>query len=170
MLIIPAASALPKTYETVVKAVSAHGYSIEALHIPSVGLETGDGAREGEPPTMYDDAKFIAARVAGLADAGNDVLLITHSYGGVPATEVVRGLSKAERGKHGKEGGIVGLAYMTSLVPEVGMPALTTSPAPLMVVGVSCSLRYTDVDMNKIRQANGRHRMTAGSTTRTSHS
>ncbi|KAI6088565.1 Alpha/beta hydrolase fold-1 [Hypoxylon rubiginosum] len=140
LIIIPAASALPLFYEMVIDGVSRHGYDIEALHIPSVGLATG--ARPGEPPNMYEDAAFISAHVTGLADAGHDVLLITHSYGGTPATESVQGLSKKERLKQGKNGGIVGIAYMNSLVPEVGHPASSTVGAaaplagqPLMVVG-----------------------------------
>ncbi|GAW22174.1 hypothetical protein ANO14919_117090 [Xylariales sp. No.14919] len=139
MLIVPAASALPLLYDTVVQGVARHGYDIKVLHIPSLGLETG--VRAGEPPNMYDDAAFIAAHVVALADSGHDVLLITHSYGGTPATESIRGLSKSERLKQGKNGGVVGLAYMTSLVPEVGHPASTsvgTAPKgqqPLMLIG-----------------------------------
>ncbi|OTB00613.1 hypothetical protein M426DRAFT_65562 [Hypoxylon sp. CI-4A] len=139
LVIIPAASALPLFYDIVVEGVSRHGYDIKALHIPSVGLVTG--ARPGEPPDMYEDAAFISAHVTDLADAGHDVLLITHSYGGTPATESVQGLSKNERLKQGKDGGIVGIAYMTSLVPELGHPASSntgTAPEgqqPLMVVG-----------------------------------
>ncbi|KAI1759216.1 Alpha/beta hydrolase fold-1 [Hypoxylon sp. FL1150] len=139
LVIVPAAFALPLFYETVIDGVSQHGYDIKALHIPSVGLVTG--ARPGELPNMYDDAAFISAHVTSLADAGHDVLLITHSYGGTAATESVRGLSKNERLKQGKNGGIIGLAYMTSLVPEVGPPAssmagsATPGQQPLMVVG-----------------------------------
>ncbi|GAP91984.2 putative alpha beta hydrolase family protein [Rosellinia necatrix] len=139
--IIPAASALPPFYDAVVGGVSRHGYDIRALHIPSVGPAAGEDVPPGAPPTMYDDAAFVAAHVAGLADAGRDVVLVTHSYGGTPATEAVRGLAKSARLAQGKAGGIVGLAYMNSLVPEVGHPASTvvgTAPPgqqPLMLVG-----------------------------------
>lgn len=136
ILIIPAASALPSIYTKVVSEVAAHGYDIKALHIPSVGLP--GGPRLGDPPSMYDDAAFIASHIAELADAGRDVLLITHSYGGTPATESVKGLSKIERTKNGLPGGVVGLAYMTSLVPEVGKPASTKSLSPLMETDVCC--------------------------------
>lgn len=127
MLIVPGASALPEFYDPVVNTITAHGFNIKALHIPSVGIP---GPREGEPPTMYDDAAFIATHVRSLADAGNDVILITHSYGGVPGTESVRGLSKSERETQVLKGGIVGMAYMTSLVPNVGEPASSVQ-APL---------------------------------------
>ncbi|KAI1811924.1 Alpha/beta hydrolase fold-1 [Poronia punctata] len=149
MVIVPASSALPSFYSKVIEGVSRHGHSIEALHIPSIGLVSG--ARPGTPPNMYDDAAFLSAHVADLADAGREVLLITHSYGGTPATECVRGLSKSERTKEGKKGGIVGLAYMTSLVPEVGHPATSsagTAPEdqePLILVGEDGWFYYPNV-------------------------
>ncbi|CAI6097546.1 unnamed protein product [Clonostachys chloroleuca] len=140
ILIIPAASALPAAYDKVVAGVSGHGYNIQALHTPSIGLATGP--RPGKPPNMYDDAAFIARHVTDLAEAGHDVLLVTHSYGGTPATESIKGLSKVERRKVGKPGGVVGLAYMTSLVPEVGKPASTGPWSPLMEIGDDGWLYY----------------------------
>ncbi|KAI0204558.1 alpha/beta-hydrolase [Astrocystis sublimbata] len=139
LIIVPAASALPLFYCTVVDGVSQHGYDIQVLHIPSVGLESG--ARPGKPPNMYDDAAFVASHVTSLADAGRDIVLVAHSYGCTAATESTRDLTKKERLRQGKSGGIVGLAYVAGLVPEVGRPATTsagTAPAgqqPLMLPG-----------------------------------
>lgn len=128
MLIIPGASAVPEFYSPIISAVTAHGFDIKVLHIPSVGTP---GPREGAPPTMYDDAAFISTHVKSLADAGKDIILITHSYGGVPGTQSVQGLSKKEREAHGLEGGIVGIAYITSLVPNLGEPAASVqAPMP----------------------------------------
>ncbi|KAI1114234.1 alpha/beta-hydrolase [Nemania sp. NC0429] len=149
IVIVPAASALPLFYDTVVEGVSRHGYDIKALHTPSVGLPTG--ARPGALPTMYDDAAFISHHVADLADAGRDVLLFAHSYGGTPATESVKGLSKAERRAQNKNGGVVGLAYMNALVPEVGNPAsrfagtAPKGPRPFMAVGDDGWFYYPDL-------------------------
>ena len=72
---------------------------------------------------MADDAAFLAGEIAKLADAGARVVVISHSYGGIPATECVKGLSVKERRAEGKEGGVVRLGYMTALVPEVGQAA-----------------------------------------------
>lgn len=141
IVIIPAASAPRIIYEKVIQGMIGHGYEIDFLHIPSVGLE--DGAREGSPPTMYDDVEFIAPHITALADAGKHVLLVAHSYGGTPASQVVKGLGIRERQKQGKQGGIVGLAYMTCLVPELGKPASSMvgqapeGEKPLMALGVS---------------------------------
>lgn len=122
IIFVPGSFGLPEFYDPVINAVAAKGYEIRALHYPSVGLRTGEG-REGVPPTMYDDAAFIAAQTEKLADEGKDVVLIAHSYGGIPATESTKGLSKEERLKQGKKGGLVQLAYMTCLVPAVGQSA-----------------------------------------------
>lgn len=117
IILVPGSFARPEFYDPIVDVVKSHGYSIRALHLPSVGLEAGP---VGPPPSMYDDAAFIAREVEKLADEGNDILLVAHSYGGVPATESLKGLSKEERAKSGKAGGVVRLAYLTCLVPAVG--------------------------------------------------
>jgi pimeloyl-ACP methyl ester carboxylesterase len=119
ILFIPGSFSRPESYDPVLNAVAAKGYEIQGLHLPSVGLKSGP--REGEPPTMYDDAAFIAKEAEKLSDEGKDVILIGHSYGCVPITESAKALGKEARQKHGKKGGIVKLAYMTALVPAVGM-------------------------------------------------
>ena len=81
---------------------------------------------------MYDDADYIAKEVGKLADEGKDVIVVPHSYGGVPTSQSTKGLGKEEREKAGKKGGIVNIAYMTCLVPAVGksaMDVLLTVPA-----------------------------------------
>ena len=122
ILLIPGSFALPSFYHEVVDAV-AKDYSIKALHLPSVGLAPKT-PREGAPPSMYDDAAFIAKEAEKLADEGKDVILVAHSYGGIPVSESTKGLSKEERKASGKKGGIVHLAYMTVLLPAVGMSAV----------------------------------------------
>jgi hypothetical protein len=121
ILFIPGSFSIPEFYDPVLDAVRSKGYEIKGLHKPSAGLKTGP--REGTPPTMYDDAAYIASEASKLADEGKDVILVAHSYGGVPTTESTKGLSKKERQEQGKKGGIVGLGYLTALVPAVGTSA-----------------------------------------------
>jgi hypothetical protein len=47
----------------------------------------------------------------GCLSGGRDIVLIRHSYSGVPVTQSLEGLSTKERQKQGKAGGVVGLAY-----------------------------------------------------------
>ncbi|EXJ83587.1 hypothetical protein A1O1_07210 [Capronia coronata CBS 617.96] len=122
IILVTGSFSTPEYYADVVNAVAAQGFEIKAIHMPSVGPSSGKG-REGVLPTMYDDASFIAQEVGKLADQGKHVVLVAHSYGGVPATQSVKGLPATERQKQGKSGGLVRLAYMSCLVPAVGATA-----------------------------------------------
>ena len=119
IILVPGSFSLPEFYDTVFEPVRAKGYDIRGLHKPTVGLSAGK-PRPGAPPTMYDDADYIAGEIGKLADEGKDVVVVAHSYGGVPTSQSTKGLGKEERQKAGKKGGIVNIAYMTCLVPELG--------------------------------------------------
>ncbi|KAH9885907.1 alpha/beta-hydrolase [Xylariomycetidae sp. FL2044] len=127
LVLVPGACARPEFYDTVVEPVRAKGYEMKGLHLPCVA--PSPEPYDHDPPNMYDDAAFIAKEVEKLADEGKDVVLVTHSYGGAPATQSTKGLTKAERQKEGKPGGIVRLAYMTSLVPALGQTAGAVLPS-----------------------------------------
>ena len=120
VVLVTGSFALPEFYDDLFAIVRAGGVEITALHSPTVGLSAGEGRPNVAPPTMYDDAAFIAGEVEKLADQGRDVILLGHSYGGVPISESTRGLSKEQRQTQGKKGGLVALGYMTCLVPAVG--------------------------------------------------
>jgi pimeloyl-ACP methyl ester carboxylesterase len=123
ILIIPGSFSYAELYDTLVDALAQRGYDVRALDLPSV-LRPGAVARP--PATMYDDAAHIARETERLADEGRDVILVPHSYGGVPTSESVRGLAKQERRTAGKAGGLVRVAYMTCLVGVVGQGTVQT--------------------------------------------
>lgn len=123
IVFITGSFAPPYLYDNIVEAVSAANIPIKVLHLPSVGLGPNVG-REGTPPSMFDDAAFISGELSKLADAGTEIVLVAHSYGGIPATESTKGLTRRERLLEGKAGGVVRIAYMTALVPDVGASAM----------------------------------------------
>ncbi|KAI1436130.1 Alpha/beta hydrolase fold-1 [Xylaria sp. CBS 124048] len=126
IIIVPGSFAPAYIYDSVVNPVKEQGYEIKALPIPTVGPRPGVTG-PGTFTTMYDDAAFIAKEIEALADAGTEVVLVSHSYGGFPATESTKGLSVKERQREGKKGGVVRLAYMTVLL---GLPG--QSPANVL--------------------------------------
>lgn len=123
ILLIPGAFGLPEFYQPVIEAVVSKGFAIQVLHLPTVGPTKGQGREGSELPTMYDDAAYISKAIASLADASKKVILVAHSYGGVPTTQSILGLRLGERRAEGKRGGVVHLAYMTALVPALGCSA-----------------------------------------------
>ncbi|KAI0550675.1 alpha/beta-hydrolase [Xylaria curta] len=129
ILLVTGSFAMASFYDDLVARVKAHGYDMKALHLPTVGLAPGKG-RDTPAPTMYDDAAFIAKEIETLADAGREIILLPHSYGGIPATEAMKGLSIKDRQKQGKKGGVVRLAYMTVLLINPGHTAGEVLPPP----------------------------------------
>ncbi|KAI0398477.1 alpha/beta-hydrolase [Xylariaceae sp. FL0594] len=122
-LLVTGSFALPSMYDSLVEAMKERGYELKAVHLPTVGVAPGKGRDVTPPPTMYDDAAAIAKEVQTLADAGREVILVAHSYGGIPATESTKGLSVQERKKAGKKGGLVRLAYKTVVLTTPGHTA-----------------------------------------------
>lgn len=111
LVFIPGAWHGPEYYGTLIAQLQKHGYDAETLHLPSAGRDFAANA--------YDDAAFIQQTTARLADQGKDLVLIMHSYGGVPGTESAKGLLKKDRLAEGKQGGIVALVYIAAfLLPE----------------------------------------------------
>ncbi|KAI0451630.1 Alpha/beta hydrolase fold-1 [Xylaria acuta] len=129
ILLATGSFATASLYDDLVARVKAHGYDMKALQLATAGLAPGVG-RDTPAATMYDDAALIAKEVEALADAGREIVLIAHSYGGMPATESTKGLSAQERQKQGKKGGLVRLAYNTVLLINPGHSAAEVFPPP----------------------------------------
>ena len=124
ILVVTGSFCNPKFYDSTVN-ILPKDVQIEIPHLPTVGLGKDTG-RPGPVPTMNDDAEFLLGRIKRLVvDEDKDVVVVAHSYGGVPSTEAIgmakeQGLLKEDRKAKGEKGGVVRLAYMTVLVPELG--------------------------------------------------
>jgi hypothetical protein len=70
--------------------------------------------------TVDDDADYIRQIITEVSNEGHDVILMAHSYGGIPATLAVKGVTKKEREAQGLKGGVRRLLYTTAVVPDLG--------------------------------------------------
>lgn len=94
-------------FDTVRDSLEVLGYPTEAVALPSVG---NTNASVG----VAEDAAALAAELATLTDAGKDVVIVCHSYGGVVASTAVEGYGYADRSAAGLDGGVIMLVYMTA--------------------------------------------------------
>ncbi|KAG8159074.1 hypothetical protein KVR01_010735 [Diaporthe batatas] len=95
-------------FDTVRSQLEALGYSTEAVALPSVG---NTDASVG----LAEDAAALASELAMLTDAGKDVVMVCHSYGGIVASSAVEGFGYKDRSKTGLgENGVIMLVYMTA--------------------------------------------------------
>lgn len=73
-----------------------------------------------EPASLADDGAFVSSKIEELANAGRDVVLLPHSYGGLVANEAAKGFSKEERANKDLPGGVVLIVYLSCIVADVG--------------------------------------------------
>jgi hypothetical protein len=113
IVLVPGAWHLPDVFDTVRSILTVRGFPSEAPGHPSIGAE---------PPekTLNDDIVCLHQLLLRLADEGKEIVLVLHSYGGVVGSGAVEGLSKAEREKNGKEGGVIIIVYMSAFVVPQG--------------------------------------------------
>jgi pimeloyl-ACP methyl ester carboxylesterase len=112
IVLIPGAWHTGACYDVIVPLLEDAGYSTTALTLPSVGAE---------PPvtSTNEDVAFTHSTVSSLVDAGKDVVVVMHSYGAIPGSDAMIGLSKSERSGEGLEGGVVALVYICAwMMPE----------------------------------------------------
>ena len=102
-------------WDPVIDKLHHAGYETLALELPTVGPPSTTPAKG-----MVDDAAHIHGVVEALANDGKEALVVMSSYGGIPGTQSVKGLSRKERRDHGKEGGVKGLVYVSALLISEG--------------------------------------------------
>ena len=102
-------------WDQVVDKLHDAGYTTIAVELQTVGPVSTAPAK-----TLADDAAHIHGVVEALANEGKDVILAMASYGGIPGTQAVKNLIRKERQSQGKEGGIVGLVYLSALLINEG--------------------------------------------------
>ncbi|KAK9781136.1 hypothetical protein SCAR479_04957 [Seiridium cardinale] len=116
VVIVPGSFSPTHSYDIQTESLSRHG-------IPSVVVSTPSVSRWGKdvpPATMSDDADEIVRVVEPLLAEGKKVVLLAHSYGGVPLTQSLERLSRKARSAQGKSGGIESVIYLTAIVLPVG--------------------------------------------------
>ncbi|KAK4948622.1 hypothetical protein LTR10_012626 [Elasticomyces elasticus] len=74
-----------------------------------------------DPPIydMTEDVESVKKAITEVVEDGRDVVLVMHSYGGMPGAQAVKGLGKKERADKGLPGGVVRLVFLAAFVfPE----------------------------------------------------
>lgn len=92
-----------------IKSLKAAGFEAEAH-----GLTTPGHPENG----VTDDEKMMRDAFVPHIEAGNDVVLLVHSYAGFPGCGAVSGYDKKGREARGEKGGLLGVVYIAAFVPQ----------------------------------------------------
>lgn len=97
---VPGAWHYPACFDGVRARLEKLGYPTETIAHASIGEE---------PPVKnhVEDIANLRVALKTLVDAGKDVVVVAHSYGGIVASTAVEGLGFPERRRDGKKGGII---------------------------------------------------------------
>jgi len=91
----------------------------------SLPTNTRDPLVDGRLLGIEDDVVAIRAAVTNQLDAGNDVVVVTHSYGTVPGTAALTGLNLKARKTAGNTNGVVGVVIISGFILPPGSTILT---------------------------------------------
>ena len=114
VLIVPGAWHLPIHYEPLTKVLSSHGFPSVALLLPTF---------DASPPDkdLYDDIAYVSSQLEELVEmGGREVIVILHSYGGMPGSSAARPFVRKARAEQGKKGGVIGMLYISAWAVPAG--------------------------------------------------
>ncbi|POS78015.1 hypothetical protein DHEL01_v203585 [Diaporthe helianthi] len=120
-IIVPGSFATAPLYDSLVAALEKQGHSARAINLPSAN----DGSRL-PAPTGEDDTKHIRAEITANLDSEtepSDVVVMLHSYAGIPGSSALEGLGRDDRAAQGKKTAttaVVGVLYLASFVLPLG--------------------------------------------------
>lgn len=118
-VIVPGAWHPASIYEDFTSQLQQAGYETVVATYPSCN------SQDPKTATCEEDTKAVRQQCMSLIEEqSKDLVLVCHSYGGMPAGGAAFGLSKKDRLGEGKEGGVIGLVYMSAFVVPEGTSLL----------------------------------------------
>ncbi|RDW88547.1 hypothetical protein BP6252_00579 [Coleophoma cylindrospora] len=120
IILIPGSFARKDLYKVVITKLEAAGYEVQFAELGSIISKDIPVDERPKAASLEDDADQINHMLTKLADQEKEILLVGHSYGGLPMTESCQSLTKLERTMQGKRGGVIALLYIAAFVPSAG--------------------------------------------------
>jgi pimeloyl-ACP methyl ester carboxylesterase len=100
-------------WEKLIPKLEAQGFTCRTVDFPST-------CATPTPHTLDADIKALRDVVDKEVNAGHDVAVVMHSWGGVPGGSAMVGYSKEQRAAKGLSGGVVRLIYVAALLIPAG--------------------------------------------------
>jgi len=109
-VVVPGASQSPSHYGYLLHLLHSRGFPTFSALLPSTG--------SGKNVTAQDDTDYVRERMLLpiLDTEQHDVIMVMHSYSGMPGSAAALGLGKAERAAQGKTTSVLGQIYISSIL------------------------------------------------------
>ena len=115
IIVVPGASQSPSHYAYLIHLLQSQGWPTQSALLPSTGTY-------GKDSTAENDAEFIRTHMLlpVLDFEKHNVILLLHSYSGMPGSAAALGLGKAERASKGKSTAVLGQIFVSAMIPKGG--------------------------------------------------
>jgi len=113
IIFVPGAWHGPEAFFDVGDRLRTNGYNIDYVNLASVGPTTH--LKDFQP-----DVAVIREHITKAVSAGQQVVMVVHSYGGVPTSDAVHGLDYSSRQAAGQPGGVTHMFFCCSFLIPVG--------------------------------------------------
>ena len=146
---VPGAWHTPDTFDGIRALLSKRGLESVAVALPSVG------AAEPTKSGLHADIAHTKSVLQSLADLGRQIVVVTHSYGGMVGAGAVEHLGYTQRSKAGQSGGVIMVVWLAAFVTPKGksviemlggnwLPWMLLSVRILFLLSDSIQCDYTD--------------------------
>ena len=136
VLIVHGAFHPPELYSALKVKLEEKGHAVVVPRLATLGESPGK--------TWKDDVAVIHEAALPLFQKGHDVIIASHSYGGVPATHAIEGYEVGDRSRERKAGGFKAAVYMAALTAPKGLDPYEASGKQYLET-VSWAEPYTGV-------------------------
>jgi pimeloyl-ACP methyl ester carboxylesterase len=108
----------PAHFQPLIEALESHNYKTAPVSCPS-----SSPTATATPATFEDDCEAVRSVVLRELDSA-DVLVVAHSYGGVPSSNSLQGLSPSARAASNHTTSVTGIAYICAAALPTGITFL----------------------------------------------
>lgn len=112
ILICPGAFHSQIHYLLLAEPLRREGYDLAIPELPSVGRAADLGKVH-----LADDVNCLRLTMQPYLEAGREIIVVVHSYGGLPVTDAVVGCTVHDRKENGKKGGVRAIVAITAFLP-----------------------------------------------------
>ena len=131
IVLIPGGWFHPSTYDQFISVLQR--LSFPTVYASNPSLNPSDPATADAAHDM--EAVLRNFLLPLIENEGKDVVILMHSYGGMPGSSAARALAKDQRSKKAMKGGGVGLLYFSD-------PIIAEKNAPRMVIIIFTETQY----------------------------
>ncbi|CAI7675493.1 unnamed protein product [Penicillium pancosmium] len=103
IFVVPGAFHRPIHYRKIIGLLRVEGYEVISIDLVVCGDEVDPES------SFFDDGAAVRKLLIPFLDKGRKAVIVSHSYGSMPTSVIVEGLTLAERAEQGLQGGIVGV-------------------------------------------------------------